>query len=167
MTITQLNGSTATVSTNVKLAQQALQELCMSTRAFLSTPEVAAIALGAGYISHVVSENIACDTCVSLVQNLQGTLLWTDWSTTKTGLSYYILRSSSWESCMLLSVCRDYAVTYWKSLQKPLDEHLKHNATVVTNLPVLQCNQCDEGHSEFSQNWSAKNSWSHCFLTMH
>lgn len=78
MTVTQLNGSTATVSTNVTLAQQALQELCMSTRAFLSTPEVAAIALGAGYISHVVSEKIACDTCVSLVQNLQGTLLWTD-----------------------------------------------------------------------------------------
>lgn len=146
MTITQLNGSTATVSTNVKLAQQVLQELCMSTRPFLPTPEVAAITLVAGYISHVASEKIGCDNCVSLVQNLQGTLLWTDWSTTKTGLGDSILRSSSWESCMLLSVCKDYAVTYCKSLQKPLDEHLKHSATVVTNLPVRQCNQCDEGH---------------------
>uniref|UniRef100_A0A6G5AG52 Uncharacterized protein n=1 Tax=Rhipicephalus microplus TaxID=6941 RepID=A0A6G5AG52_RHIMP len=69
VTIAQVDGSTVAVSVNVKLAQQALRELCMLTSSFLPTPHMAAIALVAGYISRVVSEKTVCDSCISLVQN--------------------------------------------------------------------------------------------------
>ncbi|KAH8031788.1 hypothetical protein HPB51_020859 [Rhipicephalus microplus] len=48
VTLAEVDGSTVAVSVNVKLAQQALREPCMSTSSFLPTPHMAAIALVTG-----------------------------------------------------------------------------------------------------------------------
>uniref|UniRef100_L7LXG9 Transposable element n=1 Tax=Rhipicephalus pulchellus TaxID=72859 RepID=L7LXG9_RHIPC len=146
VTVAQVDGSTATLSVNVKLAQQALRELCMSTRSFLPTPDMAAIALVAGYISRVVSEKTVCDNCVSLVQKPKGDF----------GMDGLIAHQDRgglfYPTKQLIRVLHalkryvDIMLSDRKSLRKPLEECMKHSVTVVTNLPVLLCDQCDDSH---------------------
>lgn len=83
-----------------------------------------------------------------LSKRLKGTLVWMSWSHTKTGVVYSIQQSSS---SVLHALKRyvDIMLSDRKSLRKPLEECMKHSVTVVTNLPVLQCNQCDESHRSF------------------
>ncbi|KAH8040855.1 hypothetical protein HPB51_013025 [Rhipicephalus microplus] len=55
----EVRGSTAAVCANAKRAQQVLREVCLSSKPFLPTPDMAATPLVGGYIARVVSERNA------------------------------------------------------------------------------------------------------------
>ncbi|KAH9367381.1 hypothetical protein HPB48_010176 [Haemaphysalis longicornis] len=135
-----------TPSPTVKLAQQALRDVCTSATPFLPTADMAALSFVGGYIARAVAENIACDKCVALVQKPRGSCA-TDGLIShqdRGGLSY-----PTQQLVRLLHGLKkfvDAMLSDRRSLTKPLEACLTHSVEVITSMPVLVCANSDESH---------------------
>ncbi|KAH6938435.1 hypothetical protein HPB50_009177 [Hyalomma asiaticum] len=137
---------TSTAETVLKAAVYMLKEQCLSKTPCASNPDVASVAMVAGFRVRAASENIPCAECIALLQGTKANipLLGLSAHQDRGGLMY-----PSQELIKLLTCLRkfvDSVLPHRKCLSKPLKICVDKSVELLMGLPLLQCSNTGVEH---------------------